>query len=101
MDFWPKNGQIWPKTDIFGKIAAFFGPFDQIPDQKTKQTRCLDGFSVLCIPKLLLTPINIRFFGPKTANFGPIYAFVVILEYTWNIWNIYGIYDPFGAIPNQ
>ena len=23
MDFWPKNGQIWPKTGIFGQIWAF------------------------------------------------------------------------------
>ena len=23
MDFWPKNGQIWPKIGIFGQILAF------------------------------------------------------------------------------
>ena len=23
MDFWPKTGQIWPKTGIFGQILAF------------------------------------------------------------------------------
>ena len=23
MDFWPKNGQIWPKTGILGQISAF------------------------------------------------------------------------------
>ena len=48
-------------------------------DQKTMQTRCLGGFSAMWVPKLLLTPKKIRIFGPKTANFGPKYAFVVIL----------------------
>merc|ERR1712012_700402 len=28
-------------------------------------------FSVMLVPKLLLTPIKIKIFGPKTANFGP------------------------------
>ena len=36
-------------------------------------------FSVMLAPKLLLTPIKIRIFGPKTAKFGPKYAFLVIL----------------------
>ena len=30
------------------------------------------------VPKLLLTPINIRIFCPKTAKIGPKYAFLVI-----------------------
>ena len=33
----------------------------------------------MLVPKLLLTPIKIRIFGPKTAKFGPKYAFLVIL----------------------
>jgi len=32
MDFWPKNGQICPKTDILGKYRPF-GPFVPMPDQ--------------------------------------------------------------------
>ena len=36
-------------------------------------------FSVMLVPKLLLTPIKIRIFGPKTAKFGPKSAFLVIL----------------------
>ena len=31
------------------------------------------------VPKLLLTPMKIRFFGLKTVKFGPKYAFLVIL----------------------
>ena len=33
----------------------------------------------MLVPKLLLTLIKIRIFGPKTAKFGPKYAFLVIL----------------------
>merc|ERR1711922_14311 len=33
----------------------------------------------MLVPKLLLTPIKIRLFGPKTAKFGPKSAFLVIL----------------------
>ena len=33
----------------------------------------------MLVPKLLLTPIKIRIFGPKMAKFGPKYAFLVIL----------------------
>ena len=33
----------------------------------------------MLVPKLLLNPIKIRLFGPKTAKFGPKYAFLVIL----------------------
>ena len=44
-------------------------------DQKTK---CLGVFFVMWVPKLLLPPVKIRMFGPKTVN--------------------YGLSDPFGAI---
>ena len=33
----------------------------------------------MLVPKLLLTPIKIRIFGPKMAKFGPKYAFLDIL----------------------
>ena len=33
MDFWPKNGQIWPKLAFSAKYQHF-GPFDLMPDQK-------------------------------------------------------------------
>ena len=58
---------------------GMFGPFDLMPDQKTMRTSCLGGFFIMWVPKLLLTPVKIRIFGPKTAKFGPKYAFLVIL----------------------
>ena len=33
----------------------------------------------MLVPKLLLTPLKVRIFGPKTAKIGPKYAFFVIL----------------------
>ena len=72
MTFWPKIGFFWPNIGPFG-------PFGSITDQKTMQTRCLGGFFVTWVPKLLLPPIRIRIFGPKKAIFGP--KFVLWAEY--------------------
>ena len=36
-----------------------------MPDQKTMQTRCLGGFSVMWVTKLLISPVRIRVFLPK------------------------------------
>ena len=44
------------------------------------QTRCLGSFSVMCVPKLLLTPVEIWNFGPKLTfvakyrHFRPIWS---------------------------
>ena len=56
------------------------GPFDLMPDQKTMWTSCLGGFPIIWVPKLFLTPLKTRIFGPKTAKFGPKYAFLVIFS---------------------
>ena len=109
---YPKNGQIWPKTGLFGSFDSMpdqktmqtscqggfplsgkwhfwpnigiFGPFDPMPDQKTMRTSCLGFFYVIWVPKLLLNPIKIRLFGPKMAKFGHRYAFLVILAKYWH-----------------
>ena len=80
--FWPKNGQIWPKLAFLAKYQHFW-PIWPHGRPKRMQTRCLGGFSVAWVPKLLLPPIRIRNFGPKTAKFGPKYAFLVILGQIW------------------
>ena len=46
LDFWPKNGQILPKTGILAKYRHFC-PFDLRPDQRTMRTSCRSGF-LLC-----------------------------------------------------
>ena len=68
MDFWPKDGQFWPKTDIFGQISAFLA---HLISRSTKKdaNKVPRWFSVKWVPKL----------GPNTAKFCPNYAFVVIL----------------------
>ena len=56
--FWPIRSNAWPKNNA-----------DKLPK----------WFSVMLVPKHLLTPIKIWIFGPKTAKFGPKYAFLVNL----------------------
>ena len=60
----PKNGSLAPKPPNlaqnwhFWPIMGLFGPFDLMPDQKTIETSCLGGFSVMWVTKLLLTPVK-------------------------------------------
>ena len=88
----PKNWIFGQKTAKFGPKRAFsvkywhFWPICSHTDQKTMRTNCPGGFSVMLVPKLLLTPIKIRIFGPKTAKYGPKYAFLVILGQIYSIW---------------
>ena len=63
----------------FRQNMGIFGPFDLMPDQKNNADKLPKWFFVTLIPKLLLTPIKSRIFGPNTAKFGPKYAFLVIL----------------------
>ena len=62
----------------FGPNIGIFGPFCFMPDQKTMRTKCLGSFSVMWVPKLLLSSVKIRIFCPKTTKFGPKLAFLVI-----------------------
>ena len=71
----PNLAQNWH----FGPNISIFGPFDLKPDQKNDANKLSRWFSVMLVPKLLLTPIKIRIFGPKTAKIGPKSAFLVIL----------------------
>ena len=48
-----------------------------MPDQNTMWTRCLGGFSVMWVTKLLISPAKIRIF---TTKFGPKLAFLFILR---------------------
>ena len=67
--FWPIWSNAWPKNNA-DKLSRWF--------------------SVMLVPKLLLTPIKIRIFGPKMAKFGPKFAFLVIF---WP-----GLAGSFGAL---
>ena len=81
----PKNWILGPKTAKFGPKLAFwakyrhFCPIWSKAWPKNDANKLSRWFSVMLVPKLLLTPIKIRIFGPKTAKFGPKYAFLVIL----------------------
>ena len=81
----PKNWIFGPKTAKFGPKLAFwakyrhFWPIWSNAWPKNNADKLSRWFSVMLVPKLLLTPIKIRIFGPKTAKFGPKSAFLVIL----------------------
>ena len=63
---------IWPNIGIFLPISSH-------GDQKPMTTRCLGGFSVMWVTKLLISPIKMRIFCPRTTKFGPKLAFLFIL----------------------
>ena len=80
--FCPKTTKFGPKLAFLvtlGQILAFFSPFRAMPNQITMQTRCLGDFPVMWVPKLLLSPVKISIFCPKTTKFGPKLFF-------WSFW---------------
>ena len=78
----PKNWILGPKTAKFGPKLAFwakyrhFWPTWSNAWPKNNADKLPKWFSVMLVPKLLLNPIKIRLFGPKTAKFGPKSAFL-------------------------
>ena len=50
-----------------------------MPDQKTMRTRCLGGFSVMWVTKLLISPVKKGFFAQKWPN----------LTQNWHFWSIW------------
>merc|ERR1711947_1710 len=77
--FWAQKRPNLAQNWHFGPNIGIFCPFDLKPDQKNNADKLSRWFSVMLVPKLLLTPIKIRLFGPKMAKFGPKSAFLVIL----------------------
>ena len=69
--FGPKRARFLAQIWHFWLNISIFVPFGPMPDQKTMGARCLGVFSVTWVPKVLLPPIKIRIFGPKTAIFAP------------------------------
>ena len=49
-----------------------------MPDQKPMWTRCLGGFSVMWVTKLLISPVKKRIFCSKMTKFSPKLAFLSI-----------------------
>ena len=80
----PKNWILGPKTAKFGQKWHFwpnigiYGPFGPMPVQRTMRTRCLGGFPVVWVSKVLLPPVKVRMFDPKKAKFCPKKALLVI-----------------------
>ena len=74
----PKTAKFGPKLAFWAKYRHFWPTWSNAWP-KNNADRLPKWFSVMLVPKLLLNPIKIRLFGPKTAKFGPKSAFLVIL----------------------
>ena len=91
-----RKGQIWSKICSFGHFGlniGIFGPFRPMSDQKTMRTRCLGVFSVMWLPKLLLSPMRIRIFAQEQPN----------LARKWHFWSFWArpcclIWYPVGGL---
>ena len=80
--FGPKMAKFGPKSAflvILGQILPFFCTFCLMTDQKPMWTRCLGGFSVMWVTKLMISQVKKRILCPKTTKFGPKLAFLVNL----------------------
>ena len=53
----------------FGPNSAIFCTFCPMPNQKTMRSRCLGGFFVMWVTKLLMSPVKKRIFCPKMTKF--------------------------------
>ena len=91
---------IQSKTAIIQKILAFLAKYWHFwstwshDRPKMMQTRCLGGFSVTWVPKLLLSPVRIWFLAQK----GQIWSKICIFgHFGPNI----GIFGPFRPMPDQ
>ena len=91
--FGPKRPNLVRIFGHFGLNIGIFGPFRPMPDQKTMRTRCPGVFSVMWLPKLLLSPIRIRIFAQKQPN----------LARKWHFWSFWArpcclIWYPVGGL---
>ena len=64
---WPKLVQNLHFWSFWAKYCHFF-TFCPIPDQNTIWTRCLGGFSIMWVTKLLISLVKIRIFAQERPN---------------------------------
>ena len=96
----PKNWISGPKTAKFGPKLAFwakyqhFWPIWSSASPKKNANKLSGWFSVMLVPKLLLTPIKIRIFCPKRPN-------LVQNIYFWSFWAKYCHFCTFCPMSDQ
>ena len=73
----PNLAQNW----LFWPDIGICGPFGLMADQNTMQRRCLGGFSVTWVPKLLLPPVRLGFMAPKGQIWSKISIFGQLLAF--------------------
>ena len=90
LDFGPKNGQIWPKTGIFGQISAFLAHYLML-DQKNNVDKLPRWFFYYVGTTTFTYSHKTWDFWPKN---GPKYAFLVF-------WAKYWLFLPIFPMPYQ
>ena len=71
-----KFGQKYAFLVILGQILAFFAHFVPCLTKKQCEESAWGGFYVMWVAKLLIFPVKIRIFCPRTTKFGPKLAFL-------------------------
>ena len=98
MHFW----SFWAKY-------CHFCTFCPMPDQKPMWTRCLGGFSVMWVTKLLIPPVKNGFFAPKRPNLARNWHFcpllylcfiVFVCEKAWLLSNTWASQDHRLSLPS-
>ena len=83
-----KNWDKWPNLAFLAKYWHFWS-IGSHSRPKTMGTRCLGGFSVTWVPKLLLPPVRIRIFSPKRPNLVQHMHFWSFWARYWHFWPIW------------
>ena len=80
-----KFGPNYAFLVILGRILAFLAHLVPCPT-KNNAKKVPSWFCVMWMQKILLPPVKMRNFGPKTAKFCPKYAFLGTYKPCWLIW---------------
>ena len=91
----PKNWILGPKTAKFGPKLAFwakyrhFCPIWSKAWPKNDANKLSRWFSVMLVPKLLLTPVKIRILAQKRPNLPQNMHFWLLWAKEWPFWSIW------------
>ena len=97
MNFWLKNGHLWPNIGFFGPLAFlvilgqifdFLVHIGAIPDQKAMRTGCLVNFLICEYKYFCSLAKKIRILAKKRPNLTQNMHFCSIWAWYWPFWSI-------------
>ena len=87
-DFWPINGQIWPKIDFFGQILAFLAHLIPCPTNKQCEQGAQVVFPLNGYQNFCFLPKELGFLAPKQPNLVQNMHFWSFWAKYWHFWPI-------------